>query len=78
MAYPDMTEHFTTAMAKKEKKSPNVSARDLESAGSSMTETDWKPSTQELLIMLSLALISLMISLDASIIITSLSVRSQI
>lgn len=35
----------------------------------------WKPSGHELAIMLTLAIISLMVSLDATIIITSLSVR---
>jgi hypothetical protein len=35
----------------------------------------WKPTRHELLIMISLALLSLMISLDATIVITSLSVR---
>lgn len=37
----------------------------------------WKPTGHELAIMLTLAIISLMVSLDATIIITSLSVRQQ-
>lgn len=54
--------------------SPKSSTRDLEDDSPPATvEPDWKPSTHELLIMLSLALISLMVSLDASIIITSLT-----
>jgi MFS family permease len=52
---------------------PEISAQDIESAQTATAETEWKPSTQELLIMLSLATVSLMISLDASIIITSLT-----
>ncbi len=35
----------------------------------------WKPSTHELSIMISLSVISFMIALDASVIVTSLSVR---
>jgi hypothetical protein len=35
---------------------------------------NWTPSRQELIIMLTLSLISLMVSLDATVIITSLSV----
>jgi len=38
------------------------------------TEPVWKPTTHEFLIMISLAIISIMISLDATIIVTSLSV----
>ncbi|TLD36664.1 hypothetical protein E2P81_ATG02446 [Venturia nashicola] len=59
--------------------SPKSSIRDIESANientksSAAVEPEWKPTTHELLIMLSLAVISLMVSLDASIIITSLT-----
>ena len=35
---------------------------------------DWKPSLREILIMVSLALLSLMVSLDATIVVTSISV----
>jgi len=37
---------------------------------------EWKPTLHELLILVSLAAISLMVSLDATILVTSLSVRS--
>ncbi len=36
--------------------------------------TEWKPSRHELLIIITLALVSMMISLDATIIVTSLGV----
>lgn len=43
----------------------------------SLTETlDWKPSRQELMIMFVLGMISLMVSLDATVIVTSLSVSA--
>lgn len=35
---------------------------------------EWKPSRQELMIMLTLAIVSFMVSLDATVIVTSLSV----
>ncbi len=37
--------------------------------------TQWKPSRQELMIMATLSGLSLMVSFDASVIVTSLSVR---
>lgn len=39
-------------------------------------KVEWKPTTQELLIMIVLSVISFMVSLDATIIVTSLSVRA--
>ncbi|KAE9964655.1 hypothetical protein BLS_008173 [Venturia inaequalis] len=59
--------------------SHNSSIKDNENADvenarvSAVVAPNWKPSTHEFLIMLSLAVISLMVSLDASIIITSLT-----
>lgn len=38
-------------------------------------ETEWKPTTHQLMIMVALSVISFMVSLDACIIVTSLSVR---
>lgn len=38
------------------------------------SDLDWKPNTQQLMIMLVLSVISFMVSLDATIIVTSLSV----
>lgn len=35
---------------------------------------DWKPNTQQLLIIITLAIVCLLVALDASIIVTSLSV----
>lgn len=37
-------------------------------------ETEWQPSRHELLIIITLAIVSLLVALDASIIVTSLSV----
>lgn len=39
-------------------------------------ETEWKPTTHQLMIMVALSVISFMVSLDACIIVTSLSVRA--
>lgn len=44
----------------------------------SLNVPGWKPSRQEVMIMLTLAIISLMVSLDATVIITSLSVRLEV
>lgn len=38
-------------------------------------DLDWKPNTQQIMVMVVLSLISFMVSLDATIIVTSLSVR---
>lgn len=38
-------------------------------------DLDWKPNTQQKLVMLILSIISFMVSLDATIIVTSLNVR---
>lgn len=40
-------------------------------------ETEWKPTTHQLMIMIALSVISFMVSLDACIIVTSLSVRDS-
>ena len=37
----------------------------------------WKPKRQEVMIMLTLAILSLMVSLDATVIVTSLAVRAE-
>lgn len=41
-------------------------------------ETEWKPTTHQLMIMIALSVISFMVSLDACIIVTSLSVRDHL
>ena len=38
-------------------------------------QKEWKPSSRELFIMITLAIISLMVALDANVIVTSLAVR---
>jgi hypothetical protein len=54
----------------------DVEAKSNKQEGSGEEKTlEWKPNLHELLIMISLSMISLMVSLDATIIITSLSVR---
>lgn len=50
---------------------PEVVDESLQQAG----ELDWKPNTQQLMVMVVLSVISFMVSLDATIIVTSLSVR---
>ncbi|KAE9987975.1 hypothetical protein EG328_000919 [Venturia inaequalis] len=78
----ESTEHSTPIVETENRSSStshNSSIKDNENAdvenarGSAAVVPNWKPSTHELLIMLSLAVISLMVSLDASIIITSLT-----
>lgn len=44
--------------------------------GAEPKQEEWKPQKQELLVMLTLSIISLMVALDATIIVTSLSVGS--
>lgn len=41
-------------------------------------ETEWKPTTHQIMIMIVLSVISFMVSLDACIIVTSLSVRAHL
>lgn len=49
---------------------------DVEDAGSDKTqEAEWKPTGHELLIIITLGIVSLLVALDASIIVTSLGVR---
>ncbi|KAF2400725.1 major facilitator superfamily transporter [Trichodelitschia bisporula] len=67
---PAITISSQVSLEKPEPDSRPVSDGALESAVK--PEPEWKPTTQEFLIMLSLALVSLMIALDANIIITSL------
>lgn len=43
--------------------------------GAEPKQEEWKPQKQELLVMLTLSIISLMVALDATIIVTSLSVK---
>lgn len=52
----------------------NPAHSDAESHSSARKQDDWTPSTHELMIMTVLSLVSLMVSLDACIIVTSLAV----
>ena len=48
---------------------------DIEAKVNSVVIDEWKPTRQELLIMISLSFISLMVALDATILVTVLPVR---
>lgn len=61
---------------RQDKQQPRVSAPEM--VDESLEETgdfEWKPNTQQLMVMVVLSIISFMVSLDATIIVTSLSVR---
>ena len=47
-------------------------------AASPAPEPEWKPSRHELLIIITLAIVSLLVALDASVIVTSLSVGAPL
>jgi hypothetical protein len=61
-------------MAESERKDDGSRITESEVTSSESDAAVWKPTRHELLIMISLSLLSLMISLDATVIITSLSV----
>lgn len=51
----------------------------LDMVDESLRQTaEWKPTIQQLMVMLVLSIISMMVSLDATIIVTSLSVRTPL
>lgn len=60
----------------REKQQPQVSEPEVvdESLQQQKGDLDWKPNTQQLMIMVVLSVCSFMVSLDATIIVTSLSV----
>lgn len=51
----------------------NPAHSDAESSASARKHDDWSPNAHELMIMMVLSLVSLMVSLDACIIVTSLA-----
>lgn len=55
-----------------------ASASEADAEASVIRIPKWKPSTHELLIILTLSVVSLMVSLDASIILTSLTASSRL
>lgn len=59
----------------REKQQPQVAEPEVvDESLQQKSDLDWKPNTQQLMIMLVLSVISFMVSLDATIIVTSLSV----
>lgn len=84
---PNSSTHPTAPLnpVSPESESPNMPKReqdngDVEQSAGVLKDsaTKWKPSRAEVLIMGTLALISLMVSLDATVIVTSLSVRTSL
>lgn len=61
---------------RQDKQQPEVSEPEVVDESLQQTsDLDWKPNTQQIMIMVVLSVISFMVSLDATIIVTSLSVR---
>lgn len=59
----------------RDKHQPEVSVPEVvDESLQQASDLDWKPNTQQLMIMVVLSVISFMVSLDATIIVTSLSV----